>query len=134
MAFVAQRRKTDCGVAALAMLCDVAYEDADNAIPWRRHGVSRGTTTTQLREGGAKLGYSTKSTPHDRLKPISVPDEWISDVDRQVGPEIWGLIPANSLVKVPNSDGRNWHWGVWDGERIIDPGRGTFEPDRKSVV
>lgn len=126
MAFVKQRNKRDCGVAALAMLCDVTYEDANRAIPWRREGILSGTTTTQLREGGIKLGYATESTPQDRLKVIRAPKSW---AERKVDPDIWSLIPNNSLVKIPASLGSgDWHWVVWRKGKIYDPARGVFFP------
>ena len=114
MAFVKQRTKTDCGVAALAMLCDVTYEEANRAIPWRREGCHGGTTTTQLREGGKKLGYVTESTPKNRLKPLRI--------------RSWIAIPDNSLVKIPHpkGPGYGWHWVVWRKGQIYDPARGVF--------
>jgi len=115
MAFVRQRGKKDCGVAALAMLCDVTYEEAEKAIPWRRHGCAFGTDTKMLREGAIKLGYSTESTPQNRLKRISLP--------------LWFRIPYNSLVKIPIDGMQNaWHWVVWRNDRIYDPARGVFRP------
>lgn len=113
--FIRQRHKTDCGIAALAMLCDVTYEEANRAIPWRRESHMYGTTTTMLKEGGAKLGYRTESTPQDRLKPL-----------RGRG---WEDIPDNSLVKIPHpTQSGNWHWVAWRKGRIYDPARGVFLP------
>ena len=118
MAFIRQRTKTDCGVAALAMLCNVPYEEANRAIPWRREGCLQGTTTRQLREGAEKLGYKTESTPKNRLKPLIGP-KWI---------KTWTAIPDNSLVKVPHPKGSShgWHWVVWRKGQIYDPARGVF--------
>jgi hypothetical protein len=96
------------------MLCDVTYEEAERAIPWRKRGHLGGTTTKQLREGGIKIGYTTRSTPEDRLKPLR-------------GKE-WKDIPDNSLVKVPHPKGPNfgWHWVAWRKGKIYDPARGVF--------
>lgn len=121
MAFVQQRTKTDCGVAALAMLCDVTYEEAEAAVPW--HHSHRGTTTRMLRDAASILGYATKSTPQNRLKSIKAPDMWIGKI---VGGEIWQFIPPNSLVKIPGR--RGWHWVVWRKDKIYDPARGVFLP------
>jgi len=52
MVFVRQRRKRDCGVAALAMLCNVNYEEAREAIPWyvnkKGYTIRKGTTTRMM--------------------------------------------------------------------------------------
>ncbi len=124
MAFVRQRNKRDCGVAALAMLCDVTYEEAEKAIPWRREGCLEGTTAKMLREGAEKFGYQTHSTPQNRLKPIRAPKEpegW-STMD------VWDMIPDNSLVKIANPKGPNhgFHWVVWRKNKIYDPACGVF--------
>lgn len=115
MTFIRQKHKTDCGIAVLAMLCNVTYEEADRAIPWRREDHLYGTTTTMLREGGIKLGYRTESTPQDRLKPL---------MDRG-----WESIPDNSLVKIPHPEQNGgWHWVAWRKGKIYDPARGVFSP------
>jgi hypothetical protein len=121
----------DCGVAALAMLCDVTYEEAERVIPWRRVGVSRGTYTKQLREGGAKLGYETRSTPQDRLKPVRDLAEW-KGMRRAMNQDYWYAIPNNSLVKIPHPDGlkHGSHWVVWRKGKIYDPARGVFHPSK----
>lgn len=122
MAFVKQRTKTDCGVAALAMLCDAAYEEAKEAIRFYVKN-NLGTSTRMLRKAARKLGYRTKSTPQNRLKVIKAPDMWIG---KTVGGEIWQFIPPNSLVKIPGR--RGWHWVVWKKGKIYDPARGVFLP------
>ncbi len=128
MAFVHQRSKTDCGVASLAMLCNVTYEEAKAVIQWERRN-SRGTTTRMLRAGALKLGYITESTPQNRLKTIKFPDVWVG---KTVGGEIWNFIPPNSLVKLPGM--RGWHWVVWKNDRIYDPARGVFRPRRYDKI
>ena len=131
MAFIRQRGKKDCGVAVLAMLCGVSYEEADKAIPWRREGNLYGTNTTMLREGGINLGYRTKSTPQDRLKVVKAPKSWVSMPPPLVD-DFWVLIPDNSLVKIPHPKGRNygWHWVAWRKGRVYDPARGVFAPGK----
>lgn len=115
MAFVRQKHKTDCGIAALAMLCDVSYDDAELVIPWRREGQVHGTTTVQLRVGGRKLGYRTESTPQARMKPLRGAS--------------WDSIPVNSLVKVPHPKDRShgWHWVVWKRGLVFDPAQGVLD-------
>lgn len=125
MSFIAQRGKTDCGVAALAMLCDVPYESVDRAILWRRHGVLFGTDTKMLREAAERLGYRGKGTEKNQLK--------------RLGGKSWDAIPENSLVKIPHPDPKigQWHWVAWRKGAIYDPALGVFKPkkyDRKPVA
>lgn len=124
MPYVRQRHKTDCGIAALAMLCGVTYEEADQAIPWRRDGHKHGTTTAMLRQGALKLGYATRSTPKNRLKPIYAP----KDIPSWELSILWLSIPGNSLVKIPHpkGSGYGWHWVVWRNKKVYDPARGVF--------
>jgi hypothetical protein len=131
MAFIRQRNKKDCGVAALAMLCDVTYEEANRSIPWRRKGNLEGITTKMLREAAGKLGYSTESTPQDRLKIVKAPKSW-DPLPHPIVSDFWHLIPDNSLVKIPHPKGPGWgwHWVAWRKERIYDPARGVFHPSK----
>jgi hypothetical protein len=126
MAFVRQKHKSDCGIAALAMLCDVTYEMAENAITWGRRGWQGGTTTKQLREGGEVLGYHTLSTPQRRLKVVREPIKWFDMPPPSIS-DWWYIIPDNSLVKV-GSEHEGWHWVVWRKNKIYDPARGVFHP------
>jgi len=120
--YIRQTGKKDCGVAALAMLCDVSYEDANRVIPWRRVGLLYGTTTRQLREGALRLGYATESTPSNRLKVVRSSHD---DPNR-----MWEDIPSNSLVKIGDTVrfDNMWHWVVWNKGKIYDPARGVFRP------
>jgi ABC-type bacteriocin/lantibiotic exporter with double-glycine peptidase domain len=127
MAFVRQLNSRDCGVAALAMLCNVTYEEASKSIPWRREGVLRGTTTKQIIEGAIKLGYETK---HDQLQVIRPPEGWVTENGTNVDYRIWSFIANNSLVKVPADFSRNWHWVVYNKNKIYDPARGVFKPKK----
>jgi ABC-type bacteriocin/lantibiotic exporter with double-glycine peptidase domain len=114
MAFVKQRTKADCGVAALAMLCDVKYEKAYDAIDWRPSSTIHGLDTRQLRDAADKLGYNTYGGIDGRLLPC--------------GPTRWRAIPSRSLVKIPNPNGQGmWHWVVWKGNKVYDPARGVFK-------
>jgi hypothetical protein len=133
MAFVRQRNKTDCGIAALAMLCDVSYEEAERVIPWRLSGYIRGTDSAQLRAGGSRLGYYTESTPQNRLKPLRLPKKWIEEYDtvqNWVRTKLWLMIPDNSLVKIRNPESPLWHWVVVRKGAIYDPARGVFKPEK----
>lgn len=119
MAFVKQRSNRDCGVAALAMLCDVMYEEASRAIPWRREGEIYGTDTKMLAAGAKRLGYDVKGTETGRLKIVK----------RPVTEGSWFEIPENSLVKIPHpTENHSWHWVVWRKNKIYDPARGVFHP------
>lgn len=125
MAFVKQRFKTDCGVAALAMLCDVTWEQAREAIIWP--GRRYNTTTKQIRKAAWKLKFATMQ---GRLKIIRVPftTEWEG---KPVDQSRWSLIPHNSLVKIPTPDfGGRWHWVIWRNGKIYDPARGVFKPKK----
>ena len=115
MPLVKQRTRTDCGVACLAMLCKVSYEEAHRAIPWRPSTTIWGTCTKQLREAAIKLGYAFIGTEKFRLIPL--------------GKRSWTEIPHNSLVKVPNpAEPGQWHWVVWRKGKIYDPAWGVFRP------
>ncbi len=132
MAYVKQLGKNDCGVACLAMLCDVDYILALQAIPFRKRGLMGGTTTTQIREGASTLGYTTKSTPQNRLKVVRRDKKewkWMPDA---MTSDYWYSIPNNSLVKIKHDQctGGKFHWVVWRKQKIYDPARGVFHPSR----
>lgn len=113
MAFVRQRGRKDCGVAALAMLCNVTYEEAEAAIPNYKKG--RGTRTRQLIAGAKRLNYHTDQT---RLRPLRL--------DHIGG---WTGIETNTLVKIPHPTQKgDWHWVVWRKCKVYDPARGVFKP------
>lgn len=130
MAFIRQKGRLDCGIAVLAMLCNVTYEEADKAIPWRREGNVHGASTTMLRVGGHMLGYWTESTPQDRLKVVRAPKSW-ADLPLPMVSDFWALVPDNSLVKVAGGEGL-WHWVAWRKGRVYDPARGVFTPGKYS--
>lgn len=130
MAFVKQRLKSDCGVACLAMLCDVTYEQAAKVIDYK-YGKYKGTSTKQLREAAWRLGVPTRGTKKQRLKVVRAPTWW----DKYIPPSLsdwWYLIPDNSLVKIKryNVTGGRWHWVVWRKEKVYDPARGVFHPSK----
>lgn len=116
MAFIKQRGSKDCGIAALAMLCDVTYEEAERAIPWKREGLLNGTDTKMLKRGAWKLGYDVQGTKTGRLIPLRG--------------KSWDDIPDNSLVKIKGEAAGEtlFHWVVWRNKKIYDPAVGVFRP------
>lgn len=127
MPFIRQKLKTDCGVAALAMLCNAEYEDAMRAIPWRRQGHLYGTTTKQIKEGAAKLGYEGRG---ERLRVVQAPEGWVEQHGRTVDYRIWTFMPDNCLVKVPGGTTSRWHWVVWRKGKVYDPAVGVYTPKK----
>ncbi len=117
MAFIRQRNDKDCGVAAMAMLLDVPYEDVDKAIPWRKHGILHGTDTKMLRTAAERLGWVGHGTEKDQLKRIGG-CSWSRK-------RSWHTIPDNSLVKT-SGGGDMWHWVAWRKNKVYDPARGVF--------
>lgn len=128
MAFIRQKHKSDCGIAALAMLCNVTYEQAERAIEWRKRGHLGGITTRQLRDAAIVLRYRTESTPQNRLKVLRRPSHWVPLPGCSIS-DWWYLIPDNSLVKT-GSEHEGWHWVAWRKERVYDPARGVFHPGK----
>lgn len=131
MAFVKQKCRSDCGIAALAMLCDVDYATAKEAITWWKKYIYY-TNTKQLRKAAIKLGYQTKSTPQNRLKVVLTPKSW-AILAVPMPQDWWYLIPNNSLVKVTSPNGQ-WHWVVWRKNKIYDPARGVFHPGKHGAT
>ena len=132
MSFVKQRLKSDCGIACLAMLCDVTYDKAAGVILWE-WGKYKGTTTKQLRVAALSFGYPVDSTPQLRLKVVREPKGWRdANTPAPSTSDWWYLIPPNSLVKIKrdNASSGDWHWVVWKKNKIYDPARGVFHPSR----
>ena len=132
MAYIEQRCKTDCGVACLAMLCDVTYEEALKAIPWRKRGMLEGCSTRMIREGAEALGFGVRGTKTDRLKTVREPKAW-RGLPNPITEDFWRMIPDNSLVKIKHDHGytqNGWHWVSWRKQKVYDPGRGVFHPGK----
>lgn len=106
MSFVKQRYKDDCGVACLAMLMDVTYEEALNAL-FLRGAEKHYTKTKEIICGVNHLGGSTEK---GRLTPCKK----------------WDQVPDNSLVKIRWKGVRDWHWVVWRKGKVYDPALGVF--------
>lgn len=133
MAFIRQRTKTDCGIAALAMLCDVTYDEVNMAIQWRKHGCLHGTDTKMLRAAAKRFGYEGRGTKMNQLKRIKQPPGASIEPGKRYHEqptlaEIWQALPDNSLVKVPHPKGPTWgwHWVAWRKGKIYDPALGVF--------
>lgn len=123
----------DCGVCAIAMLCNVTYEYAYRHIPWRKEGILYGTDTKQLRVAAETIGYVSQSTPQKRMKTIKPPKSW-DNLPPPIQSDWWHLIPDNSLVKVRHpTDKTIWHWVAWRKGRVYDPARGVFTPGKSGL-
>lgn len=99
---IAQRMRNDCGVAAVAMVAGVTYEEAKAAFRFRRNGYS--TNADDCIKALRRLGVKT--------------------APRFLHGEIDDLPTINSraLVKV-NRSRKNWHWVAFDpGVGLVDPG------------
>ena len=132
-AFIKQRGETDCGVCAMAMLCNATYEDVYRTIPWRRQGILCGTDTKMLLTAAERLGYEGRSTPENRMKVVKAPKSW-EDLPPPLPDDWWHLIPNNSLVKVRHpTDNTIWHWVAWRKGRVYDPARGVFTPGKSGL-
>ena len=71
MAFVRQRCKHDCGIAAMAMLLDVSYEEVYRSVPWRKSGIINGTDTKMLRTAAAsRVVHLTLAPRHPMPQPF----------------------------------------------------------------
>jgi hypothetical protein len=132
MTFINQRHKTDCGIAALAMLCGKTYEEANRAIPWRKHGCMYGTDTKMLVAGAKKLGYIGHGTATGQLKRITRPVQGSRfRSEDELNRDYFAVIPENSLVKVPNPNGYGeWHWVVWRNNKVYCPTKGIFKAEK----
>lgn len=103
---VIQKTAEDCGAACVAMLAGVSLKKAYNAVYAE---VSGGLTYTRhLRDALRRLGRR----PASRLRPL--------------GTRRYQDIKGCALLKV-NPRGNEWHWVVWDGKRIIDPGEPPYK-------
>ena len=103
---IIQRTAEDCGAACVAMLAGVPLKKAYKAVYGDQSGGL--THTRDLREALLRLG----KRPAARLRPI--PKGRYRDIE------------GCALLKV-NPRGNEWHWVVWDGKRIIDPGDPPYQ-------
>ena len=98
---IIQKTAEDCGAACVAMLAGVSLKQAYQAVYGDQPGGL--THTRDLRDALIRLG----KRPAARLR--AVPKGGYRDIE------------GCALLKV-NPRGIEWHWVVWDGKRIIDPG------------
>jgi len=100
---VAQKKRTDCGVACVAMVAGVDYDAAHRVLgeaSWRR------THVADLRKALARfeIGLGHRSFP---ISPENLPD-----------------LPFDCLLKTrPGPKSKNFHWMVWSSQlkKVIDP-------------
>ena len=99
---VPQRTQTDCGVACVAMLAGVPYEEARAAFKFRHRNQI--TSTKDCIKALRRLGVLVA----DRLRPL--------------GPDPVETLTCRALLKT-NKRRTCWHWTVYDpaSRSIIDP-------------
>ena len=86
--------KLDCGVACVAMVADVTYRAAFNALRFGLRATTFSTTHADIIRGLRKLGWSAQKVPFEGLRAIT----------------------GRAIVKVnPYGKGR-WHWIVFSSE------------------
>lgn len=114
MTYVKQKHFHDCGVACFAMLIDITYETAFHIL-----------FSSQPKK--RKYYLTTKA-----IKTAAVVNGFIVEQDRLKRCKEWNDVPSNSLVKVwgEHIPKNYWHWVVYRKEKIYDPGRGVFKPDK----
>jgi len=104
MRYVRQRTDTECGIACIAMLADVSYEDARQALFGPKHKGKGRTQKDQMRKALTGFGViTTKRLIRCARQPTLKRD---------------ALVRANVAPK-----SGNWHWAVWDArrQRFLDP-------------
>lgn len=97
---VPQRYSTDCGVACVAMIAGVSYQEAFDAIGFTAERKQFYTTHTCVTNALRRLGISVKRRKFRSWQEISGP----------------AIVPVNH-----RSSGQFFHWVVFDGRRILDP-------------
>lgn len=97
---VFQRRESDCGVACVAMIAGMSYEQAFDAIgyeeDWKHFYTTHRALTNILRELGWNIIWKKFRS--------------------------WDAIPGCAIVAVNHRCNRRYfHWVVFDGAMIFDP-------------
>lgn len=109
MRWIKQRTHTDCGIAVVAMVADVSYDEAKAAFgqfKGRGYETDAGDLRRALKNLGVRLGK--------RLWPLRGASQIDLDFD------------AIALVRLDSRTGKpEDHWVVWDGfdHQIRDPMR-----------
>src|SRR5258708_26098605 len=93
MRYVSQKGRNDCGVACIAMVAGISYEQA--ALVCERRTCDVGMNTKDVRAALIALGFVP---PYRRLRRFP---RWAKPM--------WSCA---LICKVPNAHGRNWHWVV----------------------
>lgn len=95
-----QRRKNDCGVACVAMVARVSYEQAFDALDFPEGTKKFYTSRNQIIEALGKFG-------------ILMQRKWFRS---------WEEIPGCAIVPVNHRCNRkNFHWVVYDGKAVLEP-------------
>lgn len=112
MKTIKQKGENDCGVACVAMLTGVEYDEARKVI--YADGRAKLTKTKDLHDALIKLGREPMA---DRRKPFGSKTEHDLDTD--------------ALVFVEIKDSGAKHWIVWDAEakRVRDPWKAKYGRD-----
>lgn len=105
--FIEQRKKTDCGIACLAMLCHCLYKEMALVFYSKRKTTKGGIYPDDMLEMLEEMGYEwteSKRLPARGCALVAV--KW----------------------KEPNLSG---HYVVWDGKRkqFLDPLHGVIDKD-----
>ena len=109
--FVPQRHSTDCGVACVAMIAGVSYQEAFDAFRFSPDQRQFYTTHTCLTKALGRLGISVL-----RKKFRS-----------------WQAIPGLAIVAVNHRCNRQlFHWVMFDGRQILDPMQNKYRQHRAS--
>lgn len=109
--YVPQRHSTDCGVACIAMIAGVSYQEAFDAIGFSAERTQFYTTHSCLTNALRKLGISVM-----RRKFRS-----------------WQEIPGPAIVAVNHRSNRQlFHWVMFDGRLIWDPKQNKYRRYRAS--
>lgn len=97
---VHQRKKSDCGVACVAMIAGVSYQQAFDVFDFPEGSKTFYTQHSQLTKALNRLGY---------------------DVRRKMF-RTWEVIPGHAIVPVNHRcNRRKFHWVVYDGRGVLDP-------------
>lgn len=103
MRTIRQKGETDCGIACLAMLADISWKEARNALFGTRPKRSFRTTKEEMRSALARFGVVTSK----RLVVCKHPER----------------LKRDALLRTNVLGNGNWHWAVWDSTRskVLDP-------------
>lgn len=103
---VRQRKRSDCGVACVAMIAGVSYQEAFDVFCF---------------DDGEKYFYTRHSHLVEALESLGceVQRKWFSS---------WQDVAGRAIIPVNHRcNRRNFHWIVYDGKTVLDP-----NPERPS--